>query len=1034
MADGTAKPVIFISYSHKDEPKNPGPKDECWLTFVQSHLQPAVKHGIYDLWDDQDIPGGSTWRADITKKLDECDICVLLVSRHSLASDFIIDVEIETLRRRRAKGEAEIFPIVLSHCAVKTAPWINEINLRPANGQPLSDFDENSRHKEMAKIAEEIAEIAARIAERKKVATATAILGRPIARALEPHIPPDAALAAASASAHFHSLGESPDLFRSIRVDIAHLPETAYERLVGRDDELKRLDDAWTDSKINIISLIAEGGAGKSALVNEWLKRLQADNYRSAEAVLGWSFYSQGSKERATSAEEFLNWALDRLGITVATTSASAKGEAIAEALAKRRVLLVLDGVEPLQHGLDKQQGELKDAGLRALLRRLASTPPGQAHNLIVLTSRLAVKDIARWQNDAAPVIDVEKLSDEAGAALLRDNGVWGTDKELKAAAHDFGGHPLALGLLASFLKETQTGDVRQRDHIRAFFADPENPRHDHAKRVMESYEKEWLAGQPALLAIMHMVGLFDRPASGDCLNALRAKPVLEGLTGEVVSLDDSEWQRAVTRLREVRLLLPRDPTAPDALDAHPLVREWFGDRLKATNEKAWRAAHGRLYEHLRDTTKEGNTPTLEDLAPLYQAIAHGCRAGRHEDALSEVYAMRIIRRTAGGELMFYSKAELGAFGSDLAAISNFFERPYDCVAREIKDLSQTFFLLGEAAASLRAQARFEEALAAFTAALTLAEVNEEWLGAANVASNISQMTLSMGELGRSIAAAESCARFAGRKQFSIWSAEAELDLARCRMAAGRVHEATGLISNAVKETSEHSLTTYPMQIYSYCDALLASGAFKAAMEYVQKTANEPIQQHGPFDLGIYNLASARALFRLICEPVRRRTIEASSKGIVHVRDCLNQSVDQLHRAGHNEHIPYGLIARAAFRRSTGDWNGAARDLDEVEEIAEPGPMRLYLCDMAIERARLAFAKIEAFAPLNGILEKDNPSKPVVPSAEESAELKSEAERQLKIAADYIETCGYHRRDEELAELKAVLHGEKKFADLPPRV
>jgi hypothetical protein len=27
-------------------------------------------------------------------------------------------------------------------------------------------------------------------------------------------------------------------------------------------------------------------------------------------------------------------------------------------------------------------------------------------------------------------------------------------------------------------LTETQFGDVRRRDHIRAFFADPENPRH----------------------------------------------------------------------------------------------------------------------------------------------------------------------------------------------------------------------------------------------------------------------------------------------------------------------------------------------------------------------------------------------------------------------------------------------------------------------------------------------------------------------------------------------------------------------------
>ena len=96
--------------------------------------------------------------------------------------------------------------------------------------------------------------------------------------------------------------------------------------------------------------------------------------------------------------------------------------------------------------------------------------------------------------------------------------------------------------------------------------------------------------------------------------------------------------------------------------------------------------------------------------------------------------------------------------------------------------------------------------------------------------------------------------------------------------------------------------------------------------------------------------------------------------------------------------------------------------------------MRLYLCDMAVERARLAFAKIEAFAPLNGLLEKDNPPKPAVPSAEEIVKLKSEAEKQLNMAANYIKICGYHRRDEELAELRAVLLGEKKFADLPPRV
>jgi hypothetical protein len=44
MADGTAKPVIFISYSHKDEPELPRDGEIQWLSFVRTYLQPAVKH------------------------------------------------------------------------------------------------------------------------------------------------------------------------------------------------------------------------------------------------------------------------------------------------------------------------------------------------------------------------------------------------------------------------------------------------------------------------------------------------------------------------------------------------------------------------------------------------------------------------------------------------------------------------------------------------------------------------------------------------------------------------------------------------------------------------------------------------------------------------------------------------------------------------------------------------------------------------------------------------------------------------------
>ena len=82
--------------------------------------------------------------------------------------------------------------------------------------------------------------------------------------------------------------------------------------------------------------------------------------------------------------------------------------------------------------------------------------------------------------------------------------------------------------------------------------------------------------------------------------------------------------------------------------------------------------------------------------------------------------------------------------------------------------------------------------------------------------------------------------------------------------------------------------------------------------------------------------------------------------------------------------LPYTLFVRAAFYRSLGDWDGAARNLEEVEEIAESGPMRLFLCDLALERVRLAFAKIDAFAPINGLI-AGSPSKPAPPAASHPA-------------------------------------------------
>jgi hypothetical protein len=996
----TNKPVIFISYAHADEPEMPAEGETPWLSFVLRFLRPAVKNGIFDIWVDRHMRGGTDWEPEIEEKLRDCDIFVLLVSANSMASNYIVDKEIAIIRDRQARGDlVHFFPLLLTPTPRAGLVKVKDKNLRPRDATPFSAFSTHDRAQHMSDAADEIAELAEHIVKRRSAE-------EPTGRCTQPAF-----------------------------VHIAGLPETAYERLVGREAELKRLNNSWADRKINILSLVAEGGAGKSALVNEWLKRMQVDSYRGAEAVLGWSFYSQGTKERATSAEPFLNWALGTLGVTLQTTNVSAKGETIAEALAQRRVLLVLDGVEPLQHGLDKRQGELKDIGLRSLLRRLASMPPASTHGLVVLTSRLPVRDIARWNDGAAPVVDVEKLSDGAGVALLRDNGVWGTDKQLSAAARAFGRHPLALGLLASFLKETQGGDVRRRDHIRELLDDCDNPGHDHARRVMESYEKEWLAGRPLYQAIMYMVGLFDRPANGDCLLALRRKPPIPSLTESVVNLDEAEWRRAIARLREARLLAPLDPSAPNGLDAHPLVREWFGQRLERAIPEAWHSGHSRLFEHLRDTTQEGKTPPLEELAPLYEAIAHGCRAGRYEEAFN-IYLDRICRRDANGQLAFYAVRKLGALGSELAAISCFFQNAYEAPVGTLDDEAQ-FWLLGEAAFSLRAQGRFAEALPAQRAQLRNYEQTEAWAHAAVSASNLREAELLVGEVAAAVSRAEQSVAYADRSGENFHMMSKRAGLAEALHASGRSEEAERLYDDAERRQKEQQ-PSFPL-LYSipgsrYCELLLAKGKYTAVCDRAAQTLKWGSQQYSLLSRSLDILMLGRARLGLALECVRRRRPIATTRGETHAAEgWLDEAIDGLRAAGQFDDLPLGLIARAAFRRSVGDWDRAALDLDEVEEIAEPGPMRLFLCDMAIERARLALARIEAFAPLNGLTDEGQP-KPVAPVSEELKQLVAEATNNLAKAEELISDCGYHRRDEELTELRSVLRGERTFVSLPPRV
>ncbi|MBV9998318.1 MAG: protein kinase [Verrucomicrobia bacterium] len=446
------------------------------------------------------------------------------------------------------------------------------------------------------------------------------------------------------------------------KISIARLPVTGRE-MFGREEDLAFLEAAWADPHVNAVTVVAWAGVGKSTLVNHWLRRMAAERYRSAEVVFGWSFYRQGTSGDASSADEFVDAALawfgdrdPRLG------SAWEKGERLAGLIAQRRTLLVLDGLEPLQNPPGSQEGRLRDPALQALLRDLAAFNRG----LCVITTRLPVADIADHEGISALRRNLDYLSDEAGAQLLRAVGVKGPEAELRQASDEFRGHCLALTLLGSYLTDAYNGEIRCRDEVSNRLA------HDvrqgaHARKVMASYQG-WF-GEGAELSVLRLLGLFDRPADAKALEAVQKPPAMPGLTEGLSDLSPTEWRTILAKLRRARLLAEEDPHRPGHLDTHPLVREYFGDQLRTQHIEAWREGNRRLYLHYQ-TLAPPLPDTFRDMEPLFLAVTCGCQAGLMRDALHQIYLPRIQR----GATAFAANV-LGARGASLSVLAQFFEQ-----------------------------------------------------------------------------------------------------------------------------------------------------------------------------------------------------------------------------------------------------------------------------------------------------------------------------------------------------------------------
>jgi hypothetical protein len=949
MSSKEAKGKLFISYSHKDEK---------WMKELTTFLKVMKIHAHLNYWIDTDIRAGDEWYGEIETAIREADAAVLLISADFLASDFIQEEEIPRILQKREENKLKIFPLIVHHCPWDEVDWLKALQVLPKAANPLADMTKTKRNKALTDFAYEInAILKGKEKKRKKQ----------------------------------ESGGTPPrDKEIGVEVDTVDMPDTGAFFL-GREKELKILDNAWVDQKTRIICFTAWGGAGKTSLVNHWLKKMEEQQYKGARKVYAKSFYSQGAEEgKQESAEGFIRELLERFGDPDPDKGTAAQqGRRLADLARNVPSLLVLDGLEPLQypvgeaHGFD---GRLKDRGIEFFLKAWiggTGTRIGSNDNncngtgLVVITTRQPLGGLNRFKGVGLPIHEhgLDELDTAVGVELLRRYGVRGSDADMERAVKEYDGHALALNLLGGYLTglEEYDGDIRRRDEIPALIG-AENEQGGHARRVLAAYETR--LGDTAEHDILRLMGLFDRPAPAGALEKLLEPPAIPSVTDRLVGITRKQYRWSVSKLRRARLLASANETRPGELDCHPLIREHFAHSLSDDNREGWQEAHRRLYEYFKALPEKYYPDTLEEMAPLFSAVAHGCRAGMYFDVMDNVYYKRIRR-----EKEAYNIKKLGAFGSDLAALSHFFETPWSVPASGLLE-SDEGVLLCWVGFRLRALGRLREAIRPMKGGLDMMIWLREWKQASTAAENLSVLKLTLGQVIKAVNLARQAVEYADKGEDRDRQIYVRYSLADALHQAGDLKEADLWFKEAEKKEKErHSSVRffYLLGFLQLCERLLSKGKTRGLLSRaakLKKTAN--LEGNDLLGEALYYLAYGMISFKKL---QRNETKQRSQ-----VKKAFTTAVDGLRASGYQDFLVKSLLSRAAFFRLTGDFNCAATDLEEAREIAEMGDMKLFLCDYLLESARLRRSQGKSM----------------------------EAQAFFRQAKALIKETGYHRRNSEV--------------------
>ncbi|HEX4397069.1 MAG TPA: DUF4062 domain-containing protein [Trebonia sp.] len=515
---------------------------------------------------------------------------------------------------------------------------------------------------------------------------------------------------------------------------IAH-PYTLLQasQVVGRQQELNALTDWVADAASRVMTFVAIGGMGKSAITWKWFNEIAPHEMRPLVGRVWWSFYESDAHFDNFVART-LAYVTGRSLDEAAEMPRADREDELLAVLDRSPYLVVLDGMERLllaysradaahvgEDDLDERtanwvirlarapgraavasgdQSRLRmtaDPRVGRFLQRLAAVRASR----VLATSRLYPADLETVTGEpvhGVTVYSVAGLSDDDAVNLWREFGVTGGRDELVSLFNTFGNYPLLIRALAGAVARFRQapGDFHRWRAAHTGFDPFGLPLVQRKSHVLE-YALDGLTDAES--RVLYTTAAFRAPATYETLAALM-------VGDDKPSPDDAALDRVLSVLED-RGLMGWDRRG-NRYDLHPVVR---GVVWSALDPGAKQGIYQQLASHFEALPEvdDDSIKSIDDLAGAIELYHTLVRLRRATEA-ADIFSGRIFDPAVDDLAAYRECAELmELFVEESGLIDELRQQNHGDVALLTTYLGACHLMCGDAGRAFTAFQRFRE-------------------------------------------------------------------------------------------------------------------------------------------------------------------------------------------------------------------------------------------------------------------------------------------------------------------------------------